>query len=196
MCSILQQGQRWKMHVGESIYFLLCSMQMRGLPATVGVITSLLTHLAGLACNEIEAFGWNDLSLFAAFPPADVHTHINIWVRGWFLRERQLWWRQGRENKLRKLLLNCKGNINRCWITLLISIKGNQLKPGAVFLWFAQYFFLFLFVSFYPSDSVTVSEEEEFFFIARLRFHSSLFLFERILIGLSSEDQAASLEVL
>lgn len=35
--------------------------------------------------------------------------------------------------KLRKLLLNYKGNINRCWITLQISIKCKQLKVETIF---------------------------------------------------------------
>lgn len=40
--------------------------------------------------------------------------------------------------KLGKLLLNYKGNINRCWITLLIFIKDNQLKAETGFLVFCQ----------------------------------------------------------
>lgn len=44
-------------------------------------------------------------------------------------------WGDGwKTKKLGKLLLNYKGNINRCWITLLIFTKGNQLKAESMFL--------------------------------------------------------------
>lgn len=42
------------MHMGEPIYFPpMCYAN----EATVGLIASPLSHLPGLACNEIEAFG-------------------------------------------------------------------------------------------------------------------------------------------
>lgn len=48
------------------------------------------------------------------------------------------WEDRWKTKKLGKLLLNYKGNINRCWITLLIFIKDNQLKAETVFLVFCQ----------------------------------------------------------
>lgn len=62
--------------------YVLC--KWGGLPATVRVITSLLTRPPGLACNEIEAFGWNDLSHSLSFHLLTCAcTHLSVHVKGW-----------------------------------------------------------------------------------------------------------------
>lgn len=90
-----------------------------GPPATVGLIASLLSHPAGLACNETEAFGWNDLS----HPPS---SHLPM-----LLSEKTGEMTTRKTKALGKLLLNCTGNFNQCGITPPIPIKGNQLKAEA-----------------------------------------------------------------
>lgn len=55
------------------------------LPATVGLIASLLSHPPGLACNEIEAFVWNDLShpLSSLSFHLLMCTHLSVRKRRW-----------------------------------------------------------------------------------------------------------------
>lgn len=124
MCDITETSDK---HTLENLFIsarVRCKWSV--LPATVGLIASLLSHPPGLACNETEAFGWNDLSL-----PLSSHllmcAHLTVRMRRWV---------EDKEDG--KLLLNYKGNINRCWITLLIFIKGNQLKGETMFLVLCQ----------------------------------------------------------
>lgn len=119
MQSMFDITERWEAHIGKPIYFPYVWCKWSVLPATVGLIASLLSYPPGLACNEIEVFGWNDLS-------HPLCTHLNMWMGG------------SETKKLWKLLLNYKDNINRCWITLLISTKGSQLKAETLFLLFCH----------------------------------------------------------
>lgn len=125
MCDITETSEK---HTLENLFIsarVRCKWSV--LPATVGLIASLLSHPPGLVCNETEAFGWNDLSL-----PLSSHllmcAHLTVQMRRWV---------EDKEDG--KLLLNYKGNINRCWITLLIFIKGNQLKAETMFLMLCQH---------------------------------------------------------
>lgn len=78
MFDITETGEK---HTLENLFIsahVRCKWSV--LPATVGLIASLLSHPPGLACNEMEAFGWNDLS-----HPLSSHllmcTHLTVWMR-------------------------------------------------------------------------------------------------------------------
>lgn len=100
-------------------------LNWRQLSATVGLIASPLSHPAGLACNEMKAFGWNDLS-----HPLSSHLLMRARTREWggSWGGRRRGWPAGRQKALGKLLFNCWGNFNQCRITPLNSIKGKQLE--------------------------------------------------------------------
>lgn len=130
-CKVYMILQRQGREENRETYFFPPSSawwNWRGLSATVGLIASPLSHPAGLACNEMKAFGWNDLSHPPRShlpPPPPVPT-----------RERGACGRLGgcltsrKAKALGKLLFNRWGNFNQCRITPLDSIKGKQLEVG------------------------------------------------------------------
>lgn len=79
-CLILQTCEK---HTLENLFISAhVRCKWSALPATVTLIASLLSHPPGLACNEIEAFGWNDLS-----HPLSSYllmcTHLTVRMRRW-----------------------------------------------------------------------------------------------------------------
>lgn len=73
-------------------------LKWRELSATVGLIASPLSHPAGLACNEMKAFGWNDLShplsshlLVRARPDSWMRGVWGCWRGGWPVGRQRRW---------------------------------------------------------------------------------------------------------